>query len=283
MHKLFSTLTLLLVISAQLFAQKDPTHYYVEIRTDKGNALLKLYNETPKHRDNYRRLVKEGYYDSLMFHRVIEHFMIQGGDPGSRYAIGGQPLGSGGPDYRVPAEFVDSLIHKKGALAAARSDNPEKESSGSQFYLVQGRVFSEAGLDSLEEFRLKKKMTPLQRETYSTIGGVPHLDGNYTVFGELLDGIAVVDSIATVETDDRDRPRKDERMFLRLLTRSEALQVEHGPNWVEPKQGLFKQIFGKKPSEDYTIKDDTDPVAPKQGLFKRIFGKKTSEDHNTNE
>lgn len=253
MHKLFSTLILLFALSAQLFAQQDPTHYYVEIRTDEGNATLKLYNETPKHRDNFHKLVKEGYYDSLMFHRVIQHFMIQGGDPGSKFAIGGQPLGSGGPDYRIPAEFVDSLIHKKGVIAAARTNNPEKESSGSQFYLVQGRVYSEAGLDSLEEFRLKKKMTALQREAYSTVGGTPHLDGEYTVFGELLDGVEIIDQIAAVETDERDRPHTDQRMFLRLLTRSEALRVEHGPDWVEPKQGLIKRIFGKKPPEDYTI------------------------------
>lgn len=253
MHKLFSSLVLLLLISTQLFAQENPTHYYVEIRTGKGNAILKLYNETPKHRDNFRKLVKEQYYDSLLFHRVIQHFMIQGGDPGSRYAVSGHALGSGGPDYRIPAEFVDSLIHKKGAIAAARTNNPEKESSGSQFYLVQGRVFSEAGLDSLEEFRLKKKLSLLQREVYSTIGGTPHLDGGYTVFGELLEGVEIVDKIAAVETDERDRPIMDERMYLRLLTKTEAMKLEHGNDWVPAKRSLLKRLFAKPPSEDYII------------------------------
>lgn len=251
MHRLFSTLILLLV-SLQLFAQ-EPKYYYVEIRTDKGTGVLKLYNETPKHRDNFHKLVKERYYDSLLFHRVIHNFMIQGGDPGSRFAISGQALGSGGPDYRVPAEFVDSLIHKKGAIAAARTNNPEKESSGSQFYVVHGRVFSEVALDSLEEFRLNKKLTPLQRKTYSTVGGTPHLDENYTVFGELINGIEIVDKIAAVETDDRDRPLEDERMHLRLLTKTEALRLEHGSDWVEPKRSLLKRLFSKPPSEDYTI------------------------------
>lgn len=252
MHKLFNIVVFFLFVSTSLFAQ-NPTYYYVEIKTDKGNAIIKLYNETPKHRDNFHKLVKEGYYDSLLFHRVIQNFMIQGGDPGSRFAAPKQALGSGGPDYKIDAEFVEDIIHKKGTLAAARDNNPEKMSSASQFYLVQGRVFSEAALDSLEEYRLKKKLTPLQREVYSTIGGTPHLDGNYTVFGELLNGVDVVDKIAAVETDEKDRPIEDERMYLRLLTKSEALKLEHGEDWVEPKRGLLKRLFSGKPSEDYTI------------------------------
>jgi len=160
-----------------VYAQ-TPKNYYVEVKTGKGNGIIKLYNETRKHRDNFVKLVNEGYFDSLLFHRVIHNFMIQGGDPDSRYAGSRQQLGNGGPDYKVPAEIQADIIHKKGALGAARDNNPAKESSASQFYLVQGRVFTEVALDSLEKFRLKgKKLTPLQRETYTTIGGTPHLDG----------------------------------------------------------------------------------------------------------
>src|SRR5699024_9768450 len=125
------------------YAQKTTAHYYVEVQTPKVDCLVMLYNEALQHRINFIKLVKEVYYEDLMFHRVIENFMVQGGDPDSRYAAETQRLGSGGPDYRVPAEIRDSIIHRKGAIAAARNDNPEKASSASQFYLVQGHVFSE--------------------------------------------------------------------------------------------------------------------------------------------
>src|SRR5699024_5684366 len=142
--------------------------------------------------------------------RLSENLMAKGGDPYSRYAAETQRLGSGGPDYRVPAEIRDSIIHRKGAIAAARNDNPEKASSASQFYLVQGHVFSEAALDSLEQYRLQgERLSELQREVYTTIGGVPHLDGNYTVFGEVIQGLEVIDSIAAVRTDNFDRPTED--------------------------------------------------------------------------
>ncbi|WP_243403233.1 peptidylprolyl isomerase [Sphingobacterium haloxyli] len=223
---------------------KTPKYHYVSIKTDKGDCLLRLYNETPKHRDNFVELVKEGYYEGLMFHRVIHNFMVQGGDPNSRYAAQKQPLGDGGPDYKIPAEIQEDLIHKKGTIGAARDDNPAKQSSASQFYLVQGRVFTPAALDSLEQFRLKgKKLTAQQRDIYTTIGGTPHLDGNYTVFGELLRGVKVIDEIAVVETDERDRPLADVRMSMKLLTRREALNLEREMEGLPPKTGFLTKVL----------------------------------------
>lgn len=237
----------LLIVSMFLMSAawaKSPQYHYVLINTGKGECLLRLYNETPKHRDNFVKLVKEGYYDSLMFHRVIDHFMVQGGDPDSRYAAATVALGEGGPDYTIPAEIQDSLIHKKGTIGAARDDNPAKQSSASQFYLVQGRVFSQAALDSLEEFRMHgKKLTEQQREAYSTVGGTPHLDGNYTVFGELLNGVDVIDKIAEVETDKRDRPLKDIRMSMQLLTRREALNLEREMEGLPPKTDFLTKVL----------------------------------------
>jgi len=236
-----------------VYAQ-TPTNYYVEVKTNKGNGIIKLYNETRKHRDNFVTLVKEGYYDSLLFHRVIHNFMIQGGDPDSRYAGSRQQLGNGGPDYKIPAEIQTDIIHKKGALGAARDNNPAKESSASQFYLVQGRVFSEAALDSLEKFRLKgKKLSPLQRETYTTIGGTPHLDGEYTVFGELIEGIGLIDSIADVKTDDNDRPYNDERFAMKLLDRRQALDLERKLEGLPPKKGFFTKIMDSMKSKYYKL------------------------------
>lgn len=252
MHRLFKATTVAvfaLLISSVAYAQ-SPTHYYVEIKTDKGDAVLKLYNETPLHRDNMVRLVRQGFYDSLLFHRVIHQFMIQGGDPSSKFAVDKQSLGEGGPGFDVPAEIKEQLIHKKGTIGAARDNNPEKKSSGSQFYLVQGKVYTEAGLDSLETLRLKKKLTPQQRETYTSVGGVPHLDGEYTVFGELINGLEVVDGIAKVETDGRDRPVANERMAMRTLTRDEALKIELG---AVPKRSFFSRIFSKAPAQDYIL------------------------------
>ncbi|PRD53933.1 peptidylprolyl isomerase [Sphingobacterium gobiense] len=223
---------------------KTPKYHYVSIKTDNGDCLLRLYNETPKHRDNFVKLVKEGYYEGLMFHRVIHNFMVQGGDPNSRYAAQKQPLGEGGPDYKIPAEIQEGLIHKKGTIGAARDDNPAKQSSASQFYLVQGRIFTSAALDSLEQFRLKgKKLTAQQREVYQTIGGAPHLDGNYTVFGELLNGVETIDKIAVVETDERDRPLEDIRMSMKLLTRREALNLEREMEGLPPKTGFLTKVL----------------------------------------
>lgn len=192
----------------------------VLMQTTMGDIVIHLSDSTPLHRDNFLKLVKVGYYDSVLFHRVIKDFMIQGGDPNSIRAAAGKPLGDGGPGYTVPAEFRKTLFHKKGALAAARTGdnvNPTKASSGSQFYIVQGKVFTDAGLDSLEKFRLNGRKIPAeQRQVYKTIGGTPHLDQAYTVYGEVVKGLEVVDKIATVQTStaqDRDRPLQDVRII----------------------------------------------------------------------
>ncbi len=195
----------------------------IELTTTEGTIVLRLYDATPLHRDNFLRLVKSHYYDSVLFHRVIENFMIQSGDPKSKRAAAGEPLGNGGPDYKIPAEFNPELFHKKGVLAAARDNNPEKASSGSQFYITQGKKFTDAGLDSVETFRLSGRKIPAnQREVYKTIGGVPHLDGAYTVFGYVVKGLNVVDSIAAEPTSKSppDRPLKDVRILkARLIKR----------------------------------------------------------------
>lgn len=210
-------------------AQKDSTlrkkdrKKDVLLQTNYGDITVRLSDSTPLHRDNFLKLVKVGFYDSILFHRVIKNFMIQGGDPDSKHAPAGQPLGSGGPSYTIPAEFRTTLFHKKGVIAAARDNNPEKSSSASQFYIVQGKVFTNAGLDSLETFRLGgRKIPAYQREVYTTIGGTPHLDQNYTVFGEVIKGLDVVDKIASVETSkgmDRDRPLNDVRIIKAKLVK----------------------------------------------------------------
>src|SRR6187200_3008184 len=203
-------------------AQKDSTikkkdrKRDVLMQTTMGDIVIRLSDSTPLHRDNFLKLVKVGYYDSVLFHRVIKDFMIQGGDPNSRRATAGKPLGDGGPGYTVPAEFRKTLFHKKGALAAARmgdNANPTKASSGSQFYIVQGKVFTDGGLDSVETFRLKGRKIPLShRAVYKTIGGAPHLDMNYTIFGEVESGLEVVDKIAAMPRDSSNRPLTDIRM-----------------------------------------------------------------------
>ena len=242
----------------------------VVIKTNFGTITIKLYNETPIHRDNFIRLVKKHYYDNLLFHRVIKNFMIQAGDPYSKIAKKGTSLGNGGPGYTLPAEIKPGLFHKRGALAAAREPdnvNPKKRSSGSQFYIVQGRKFTDDELDKMEKriqnsqrnelaikflskpenramkFKLdslyknhmtdeiqkfsKKiidkamkeanqtlfKYTPEEREVYKTKGGAPHLDSQYTVFGEVISGFDVLDKIANVETNPNDRPFQDIRII----------------------------------------------------------------------
>jgi cyclophilin family peptidyl-prolyl cis-trans isomerase len=190
----------------------------VTINTIYGVLTVKLYDETPLHRDNFIKLVKAGFYDSLLFHRVIPNFMIQGGDPDSKNARPGQPLGTGGPGYTIPAEIRPGLFHKKGALAAARlgdAMNPAKASSGSQFYLVQGKVYSEQEIAMFEQQGLR--FTPEQRAAYTTIGGTPHLDNGYTVFGEVIRGLEVIDAIAAVQTAPGDRPVKDVRMTMQIV------------------------------------------------------------------
>lgn len=220
-------LVIISFIAQSTWAAKKPRDQYVELRTELGTCAIRLYNETPLHRDNFLKLVKAKFYNDLLFHRVIKDFMIQGGDPDSKNAVEKQVLGSGDIGYTIPAEFRDSLFHKKGALASARDNNPEKASSGAQFYLVQGRVFTDDELDRMEEGRLEgRKIPKSQREVYKTIGGVPHLDQNYTVFGEIVKGIEMVDAIAAVETDKMDRPTVDQKMEIRILKRREVRRLE---------------------------------------------------------
>ncbi len=196
----------------------------VEISTELGAMVVLLYDETPAHRDNFKKLVKEGFYDSLLFHRVVPEFMIQGGDPDSRAARSGQLLGEGGAGYTLAAEIVPGLIHRKGALAAARQGedvNPERHSSGSQFYIVLGRPYVGTELDRIAQrqagYGVNVQYSTDDRMDYERQGGAPHLDGAYTVFGQVMTGMEVLDKIATVECDQADRPLKDVRMFMRIL------------------------------------------------------------------
>ena len=215
-------LSIIFSINAQSADNHDDygnKEYCVLIETNYGNMIVKLYNETPKHRDNFLKLVNDGVYDSLLFHRVINHFMIQGGDPESKYAKPGQMLGEGTLGYNIPAEFDTNLIHKKGVLAAAREGdnvNPTKASSASQFYLVQGQVWTDESLKIMQE-QMGYKFSQRQIEAYKTIGGTPHLDGEYTVYGEVIEGIEVIDKIAAVPCDAMNRPIKYVRMNMKVI------------------------------------------------------------------
>jgi peptidyl-prolyl cis-trans isomerase B (cyclophilin B) len=205
-----------LVLTTGLFAQKRAQ---VLIQTEVGDIVVELYNETPKHRDNFIRLVKDGFYNGTLFHRVIPDFVIQGGDPDSKKACAGQPLGDGGPGYTVPAEFVKGLFHKKGALAAAREPdavNPKKASSGSQFYIVQGEVYDREVLAALEK-RMGTSFGEEELKTYTTIGGKADLDGGYTVFGEVVKGLELVEKIASAKRDKHNRPLADISMKVTLI------------------------------------------------------------------
>ncbi|MFN8338259.1 MAG: peptidylprolyl isomerase [Saprospiraceae bacterium] len=187
-------------------------HDYVTIKTDMGQMEVLLLKSAPKHTTNFRKLVDEDFYDDLLFHRVINGFMIQGGDPASRNASKGAPLGSGGTGYTIPAEI--GTPHFKGMLSAARQSdavNPKKESSGSQFFIVTGQAVTDHDLDEVERTK-GFKYTPVQREKYKKLGGAPSLDGDYTVFGEVVNGLDVVDKIAQVEVDSRARPLNDVKM-----------------------------------------------------------------------
>ena len=257
-------LSVFLSCSKEAEKQKEVPRTQVEMVTSEGTILLELYNETPQHRDNFIKIINDGVLDSVLFHRVIENFMIQGGDPDSKYANASDTLGNGGLDYRVPAEFHPDLFHKKGVLAAARDGNSERASSSTQFYIVQGRVFTDSLLDvqlervngwlaqhyvkhdpanaslfdslnmayeaeDWENFsRINTQFREMaesydgfqayaypetHRTVYKTIGGTPHLDQNYTVFGEVVSGIDVVDSIAASPTNDLDRPVEDVRIL----------------------------------------------------------------------
>lgn len=269
---------LLILFAGIMLVSCDPATdriHEVLISTSYGDIRIKLYDKTPKHTNNFLKLAKEGYFDSTLFHRVIEHFMIQGGDPDSKNAKPGVMLGNGGPAYTIPAEIVPEYIHKRGVLAAAREGddvNPLKASSGSQFYIVQGKTFTDKGLDAVEvkvEKRTKQyilgtilrkpensrllkeferctqqkdsaallklimqytpeidaiyagtvpfKLNAEQRNIYKTIGGTPHLDGAYTVFGEVTEGMDVVDKIAAAKTDPNDRPLINIQMKITVI------------------------------------------------------------------
>lgn len=197
----------------------------VAIHTDSGTMRIHLYDETPKHRDNFLKLAEKGFYDSTSFHRVIEGFMIQGGDPYSKEENPKERVGKGGPGYTLEAEIRKGLFHKKGALGAARKGdrkNPERRSNGSQFYIVQGKRFSKKNLERLGE-RMAKRDTGFvfsqeQIQAYTKKGGAPHLDGSYTVFGEVIDGMEVIDKIAAVGTDPaNNRPKEPVRMDVEVI------------------------------------------------------------------
>ena len=213
---------LVLFASAVLMGCSSERNYIVRMYTTAGDIDLALYNETPLHRDNFVKLVKEQHYDSLLFHRVIRDFMIQGGDPTSKNAAPGVLLGEGDLGYTVKAEFLpERRFHKRGTLAAAREGddtNPEKASSACQFYIVWGKIYTPESLQRYKDYykmRTGREMviTPEQEEAYTTIGGTPHLDGSYTVFGEVVRGLDVVDSIQRAACDGNDRPLEDIRIL----------------------------------------------------------------------
>ena len=262
----------LLILFCSMSTEANAKSNIVLIETSMGNIKIRLYDETPQHRDNFLKLVEQHYYDSLIFHRVIKGFMIQGGDPESKNAPAGKALGSGGPNYTIPAEIVyPQLFHKRGVLSAARTgddSNPLKASSGSQFYIVWGDIYSEVQLAGMEDQKKQQAMqsyfkslalqrmdsiqkmqssndqsglsklqaeliqqtetefkknpskgafTAEQKKAYSTIGGTPHLDGDYTVFGEVIEGLDVVGKIQAVETAAGDRPKKDILMKMTIV------------------------------------------------------------------
>ncbi len=226
MKKMFlSAIFLLTALSMNAQAigiQKEMSHQglLVEIGTDHGEILVKLYEDTPIHTANFIKLAQENFYEGILFHRVIKNFMIQAGDPKSRDASPEDMLGDGSLGYTLPAEFVPERFHKRGALCAARMGdqvNPKKESSSCQFYIVQGEVWDNAALDKMEA-RFGKKFTEEQRKVYTSVGGTPFLDGEYTVFGEVLEGMEVVDKISMSDCDKNDRPREDVRItYVRIV------------------------------------------------------------------
>jgi len=216
---LFSAIGLTLLTSNPTTMAQNAKEPMVEITTEMGVIKIKLYNETSKHRDNFIKLVEQKFFDGTLFHRVIQNFMIQGGDPDSKNARPGQQLGMGGPGYTIPAEFNPKFIHKKGALSAARMGddvNPKKESSGSQFYIVQGNRYAASDMDGMTA-RTGFAYTPEQKNSYATVGGTPHLDGNYTVFGEVVEGLEVIDKIAASKTAPGDRPLQDVKMTMKAI------------------------------------------------------------------
>jgi len=211
---------ILLLVFPVLFALSScntDSRTYAMIETDMGNIKVLLYDDTPLHKENFIKLANDKFYDDLLFHRVMKNFMMQGGDPESKGAAPGQRLGNGGPGYKVPAEF--GHLHFKGALAAARQSdqvNPKKESSGSQFYIVQGTKQSEASLKGIE-MQKNIQLNDAQRAKYIEMGGTPQLDMDYTVFGEVVEGMEVIDKICNVPVLPGNRPKEDVKMKIRIL------------------------------------------------------------------
>jgi cyclophilin family peptidyl-prolyl cis-trans isomerase len=210
MKKIILLLCLLLTLPgiAQKKSRKD---YLITIQTEFGEMKAVLYDATPLHKANFLKLAGQHFYDSLLFHRVIKDFMIQGGDPDSKKAPPEKLLGDGDVGYTVPAEFVPGIFHKKGVIAAARDNNPQKASSGCQFYIVQGKKFTEDMFPTAEK-RSGRTIPENEKQIYRTLGGTPHLDNNYTVYGEVISGLEVLDKIAAQPTGANDRPRQDVRM-----------------------------------------------------------------------
>lgn len=212
MKKLFAIGLLLTGLLTSFYLQAQDVETLVQIDTDMGKIKVKLFNDTPQHRDNFIKNVKEKRYDGLLFHRVIKQFMIQAGDINSKDAPIEQHLGDGDLDYTIPAEIVyPKYFHKRGMLCAARTsdeENPDRASSASQFYIVTGKFFTEMELDKLEKNE-NKTFTPEERQAYMLEGGVPSLDNKYTIFGEVVKGMKVVDKIQFVETNENDRPLKN--------------------------------------------------------------------------
>lgn len=215
---------LIMVCFATLAMAQEVYKHKVEITTEYGKIVLALYENTPKHKENMLKLVKDKFFDSTLFHRVIPGFVIQGGDPTSKTAEAGAPLGEGDVGYKVPAEIRMSNFHQRGAVGMARDNNPDKASSGCQFYIVVGKKFTDAELDNISA-KTGRKFTPKQRNIYKRIGGTPHLDGNYTVFGVVEEGMDVVDKIAAEPRNNMDRPDKDIKMIKVRIKKKKVLGI----------------------------------------------------------
>lgn len=221
---------------AFLQANAQRKDYLLTLTTSKGVAHMVLYDETPLHKANFLKLVKEHYYDSLLFHRVIEKFMIQGGDPNSKNAKAGARLGSGGGNLeKIPFEFTPLRVHKKGALAAASNGNAEKMSNPVQFYIVQGRKLSDEEVSKVEKTN-DIKYTNQQRADYISVGGYPSLDNKYTVFGEVVDNFKLIDDIAAVQKDEFNRPVEDVKMVITAKkTRKKKITRVYGYKYEKKK------------------------------------------------
>lgn len=208
MRKIILFINFLFFINQSLNAQSKKD-YLLTIGTSWGEMHAVLYDKTPKHKANFLKLVDDKFYDGLLFHRIIDGFMIQGGDPNSRQAKPNGILGNGDVGYKVDAEILPDLFHRKGVLAAARDNNPTKASSGCQYYIVQGKIWNDSTLQQQMARSPQRVFTDAQKQVYKTIGGTPHLDGNYTVFGQVIDNLWIIDSVATQKRDKQNRPLVD--------------------------------------------------------------------------